>query len=112
MLVLLLEAGSSAWSEADRPGDIRVGKELALRLCASCHQVAADQERTPPPLPLALSFREMAQQPKTDAEYLQGFLSSTHSTVSHPAAMPSPLLTAAQIRDIAAYILSLRARQN
>lgn len=84
---------------------------MARELCASCHVVAADQEQAPILKPPIMSFEEIAQQPKTDVSSLQGFLSSTHSNVSHPAAMPNPQLTADQIRDVVAYILSLRGKR-
>jgi mono/diheme cytochrome c family protein len=110
MLALLSGTGSPACSEADRTGDSRAGRELALEICSSCHVVAADQKNAPPSLPLVLSFQEIARQSKTDASYLRGFLSSTHSSVSHPTGMPHPQLTADQVSDIVAYILSLRGK--
>jgi mono/diheme cytochrome c family protein len=51
---------------------------------------------------------EIAGGPKADEWTLQTFLASTHNSISHPANMPNPQLSNEQIRDVAAYILSLR----
>lgn len=83
---------------------------MAKELCASCHVVAVDQKQMPTVKPPVISFKEIAQRPTTDASSLQGFLSSTHSNISHPGAMPNPEITADQIRDVVAYILSLRGK--
>jgi mono/diheme cytochrome c family protein len=110
-LPLLWLFSYSAWSDTtNRGADIVAGRQLALKFCASCHVVTADQREAPVMTPPTRSFEEIAQQPKTDAFFLQGFLSSTQSNVSHPAAMPNPQLTANQIRDLVAYILSLREK--
>ena len=89
-------------------GGNEAGKALALKLCATCHDVANDQKQAPLLRPSAPSFREIAERPTTDAASLRDFLNSTHNSVSHPAAMPNPELSADQITEVSAYILSLR----
>ena len=88
--------------------DVHAGRELATKLCTSCHIVRADQQQAPILQPPAPSFEEIAQRSKTDAESLRGFLGSTHSSVSHPRAMPTPQLLDDQLQKVVAYIMSLR----
>jgi mono/diheme cytochrome c family protein len=111
VLSLLLSLSHPDRSDADDNTSVAgAGRQLALKYCASCHVVAPNQEEAPVLKPAASSFEEIAAQPKIDAFFLQGFLSSTQSNVGHPAAMPNPQLTSDQIHDVAAYILNLRKK--
>jgi len=82
------------------PGDARRGHELAARLCTNCHAI----ERSPAASVQAdvPSFPTIANRADTTAEHLAGRI-----IVPHPA-MPGVPLTASEIRDIVAYILSLQ----
>jgi mono/diheme cytochrome c family protein len=82
------------------PGNPQRGRELALRLCITCHLI----DRTPPgPVRADVpSFPAIAGRPASTAEHLAGKI-----IVPHPA-MPTVALTADEIRDIVAYIVSLK----
>ena len=83
-----------------RTADAKHGSELAERLCSGCHIVAPNSARTAnPDVP---SFSEIARKNGVTAERLAGRI-----IVPHPA-MPNTQLTVAEIRDIVAYILTLK----
>jgi cytochrome c len=93
-----LTAGAA--SAQNGPPDISGGRELAERLCAICHAV------TPEPAsggrPDVPSFAAVAKSPNATPERLAGAI-----ILPHPA-MPGVPLTRAEIRDIIAYIMSLK----
>src|SRR5215475_14166451 len=77
------------------------GHELATRLCSNCHIVDRNTSgviRVDVP-----SFPTIANRPEATAEHLAGRI-----IVPHPA-MPNVSLTASEIRDIVAYIVSLKS---
>jgi cytochrome c len=76
------------------------GQELARRLCAGCH--AAEPNGGQAINPDVPSFAAIARQPNVTAERLAGRI-----IVPHPA-MPNTQLTVAEIRDVIAYILTLK----
>jgi mono/diheme cytochrome c family protein len=82
-------------------GDLRQGRRLALDVCASCHAVVAGQTRSP--LATAPSFEEIAKTPGMTAAALAFWFTAA----SHPT-MPNLVLSSEQLRDVSAYILSLR----
>jgi cytochrome c len=82
------------------PGDPQRGHELSVRLCTTCH--AVDRQTTGPVRADVPSFSAIAVRPGATAELLAGRI-----IVPHPA-MPGVPLTAAEIRDIVAYIISLQ----
>jgi len=88
---------AAAW--ADEASDIRVGQDLAAKVCSPCHAVAG---------PPGLSFAEIAKGTHAAPDALRALLTSTQSDVSHPYAMPNPELTERQIDEISAYLDSLR----
>ena len=80
--------------------DLRHGEQLAKLWCASCHSVDAAgpvlrNEAVP-------SFSSIAGDSATSQASLEKFLNS-----SHPR-MPAYGLTRKDVRDVAAYIISLR----
>lgn len=84
-----------------RTGDAANGKQVAERLCSSCHAAgpsAANAVRNPD----IMSFEAIAKQPDVTAEKLAGRI-----IIPHPA-MPDTSLKISEIRDVIAYILSLR----
>jgi len=110
--LLLFEVMASAVrGETSYVANVRAGRRTAEMICAPCHVVAGDQKQEPLLRPPAQSFAEIARGPKADEWKLQTFLASTHSSISHPANMPNPQLSEEQIRDVTAYILSLRERK-
>jgi mono/diheme cytochrome c family protein len=93
-------------AQAAEANAVRAGEKLAEQRCASCHAMTP---RSPDAAPLAgPSFADIAKGSKSAPEVFRSFLLSTHSTVSHPGAMPRPLLTEEEIRLIFAYLASLR----
>ena len=87
--------------QAQHIGDIRKGRGLALDVCASCHAVRAGQPQSP--LATAPSFEEIADTPGMTAAALNFWLTAH----VHPT-MPLLILSSQQVRDVSAYILSLR----
>jgi cytochrome c len=85
-----------------QPGaaDPQRGHELAARLCTNCHVV---DRQAPSAMPADVpTFAAIADRPGSTAEHLAGRI-----IVPHPA-MPGVPLTAGEIRDIVAYIVSLK----
>ena len=82
--------------------DVERGNRIAQQWCRGCHQVEplAKQQKNIPP-----SFSSVAKMPSTTSLSLAAFLSSSHRN------MPDYILTRQEIRDVSAYILSLRSPQ-
>jgi len=96
--VLVLMPGQSL-AQAGLP-DARRGREVAARLCTNCH--AMDRQTSTPARADVPSFPTIASRPGVTSDYLAGKM-----ILPHPA-MPGIPLTTAEIRDIVAYIISLR----
>ena len=96
---LVLWAASIATGQGTS-GDVANGLALAERLCVTCHVVKRDA--TGPIIAGVPSFPTIANRPDQTADRLSGRIMAPHPP------MPTIALTAAQIRDLAAYILSLR----
>jgi len=90
-----------AASQAQEIGDVQQGRQLALDVCGSCHAVRAGQNRSP--LARAPSFEEIAHMPGMTAAALAVWFTAQ----SHPT-MPNFIFSPQQVRDLSAYILSLR----
>lgn len=86
--------------EAQEAGNKARGLDLALRVCANCHAVAAGE--TVSPVSAAPSFEDIADTPGMTAMALSAFLSTPHRT------MPNLILTPDEIGDVSAHILSLK----
>jgi cytochrome c1 len=69
---------------------------------------ASDQPFEPILRPPAPSFQSIAQRANVSPESVRAFLTATHRNVSNPEAMPNPELLDSQVRQVAAYLLSLR----
>ena len=91
--------------QAQDIGDIRQGRNFAEDVCASCHAVRAGQTQTQSPLATAPSFEEIANTPGMTAAALNFWLTAQ----VHPT-MPLLMLSSQQVKDVSAYILSLRAK--
>lgn len=85
--------------QAQDIGDVQRGHQLALDVCSSCHAVHAGLS----PLATAPSFQEIAHTPGMTATALTVWLTAQ----SHPT-MPNLILSPQQVRDVSAYLLSLR----
>ncbi len=95
MLVLVATAVGSIAAEA---ADANHGQTLARRWCATCHVVAANQQR---PTGEAPPFATIARRPDFDATRLTNFLLDPHPK------MPNMSLTRMEAADIVAYIATL-----
>lgn len=110
--VLLSSAGLPAVAQ-DREGDEKPietesklpdrenGLLLAHKLCTSCHLTGGEPADASAPADVP-SFPSIADRPNQSAQTLANWLLVPH------APMPDPHLTRKEIRDVAAYILSLR----
>jgi mono/diheme cytochrome c family protein len=91
---------ATAGASAQQPPDPVQGRELSRQLCRGCHLVSPAQEG---PVPDGIpSFMAIAARPGADAARIEAALIKP----PHPL-MPDPPLTRPQMRDVAAYILSL-----
>ena len=83
--------------------DAKRGQELSRRVCSGCHIVSPGSVGSAnPDVP---TFAAIAGHPDNTAERLAGRI-----IVPHPP-MPNVQLTVAEMRDIIAYILSLRPQR-
>jgi mono/diheme cytochrome c family protein len=100
MAGLLLTSGglASAGPVTSLPDPAR-GKQLAERLCATCHLVDASQEQANADVP---SFHEIAGKTGQTA----GAIMAHIVLPKHP--MPTIPLTKSELADLAAYIMNLR----
>jgi mono/diheme cytochrome c family protein len=94
--------------EASISDDVQQGHRLANAVCGYCHVAAPDQDTAPLQHPPAPSFESIAQRDAVSADSIRKFLTTTHRGISSPGGMPSPQLLDFQIRQVAAYIMSLR----
>ena len=103
--VLATAQAQQASSAAD---DVEKGRYLAGLICSICHVAGPDQLVEPVLRPPAPSFETIAQRSTTSADSIRTFLTTTHRDISNPAGMPNPELLDFQIRQLDAYLLSLR----
>jgi len=108
-LLLSLMTCCPAWAQAgDASDEVRKGHHLAALVCAICHVAAADQPYEPVLRPPAPSFASIAQRMDLDAAKLQKFIATTHRGLDEPNGMPNPELLDSQVKEVVAYLLSLR----
>ncbi len=81
--------------------DAKSGKELASKLCVSCHIVGREASSNTVPADVP-SFTTIANKPGQTAEAIAGAI-----VIAHPP-MPQIQLTREEIGDLAAYILTQR----
>jgi mono/diheme cytochrome c family protein len=99
----------SAWAqEAPSANDIRKGHRLAIMVCGFCHVAAPDQVHLPILNPPAPPFESIAQRADLTADWLENFITTTHRGLDNPTGMPNPSLLDSQVKEVTAYLLSLR----
>jgi mono/diheme cytochrome c family protein len=98
-LTLLIPASGSL---AQDGSDAVKGREFAHEVCAQCHAVERDTDYSPY-LP-APTFEEIANVPGMTGTALTVILRNPHRE------MPDLILEEEDLRDVIAYILSLRSR--
>jgi mono/diheme cytochrome c family protein len=108
LVALWIGVCSASGQEAASADDSREGHKLAIMVCGFCHVAAPDQARMPILNPPAPSFESIAQRTDISAEWLENFISTTHRGLDNPSGMPNPSLLDYQVKQVAAYLLSLR----
>ena len=95
LVLVVLASGGPAFAQ-----NVDAGQQIAQTWCANCHQIAAGtapkNDQGPP------SFPAIARMNTTTAAALAAFLSTPHGR------MPDFSLSRQEIRDVSAYILSLK----
>lgn len=107
-LTLAFATGGVAQGQEAKGDLAAAGHDLALKICASCHVVANDQEAAPLLKPPAPSFSEIAARAGTTETFLQDFLGKPHGEARRSSKMPAFMLADFQIKQVVAYILSLK----
>jgi hypothetical protein len=80
-------------------GDPQAGFEYAHSVCRACHAVSQE----PSPVPAAPRFRDIANTPGMTATAIRVWLQGA----SHPT-MPNIVIQGQELRNLTAYILSLK----
>lgn len=90
-------------------GNAEAGRALALLACTGCHVVAQDQPFKPirDALPRPPDFKEIANRTHTTEASLLHHL-ETLPAVPTNSHMPNPTLSSQELRDVVAFIISLR----
>ena len=102
VLVMLL-LGMSAALAQEEVGDPQAGWTVASETCAGCHAVRPEEAQSPHPH--APRFEDVSNTPGMTATSLFVWMRSWHPT------MPSIILSDADLQNVVAYILSLKADQ-
>lgn len=103
--IVVCAASAQDGNSAD---EVRKGHDLAAVLCANCHVAASDQRFAPILDPPAAPFAEIAQRKDITADSLEKFMMTTHRGLDNPKGMPNPYLMDYQVKEVVAYLLSLR----
>jgi mono/diheme cytochrome c family protein len=99
----------AAWSQTGNgTDDVSKGHYLAVMVCSVCHIAAPDQAVKPLLKPPGPPFQSIAQRPGLTTDALEKFITTAHRGLDKPKGMPNPDLAAYQVKEVAAYIMSLR----
>ncbi|HXX06584.1 MAG TPA: cytochrome c [Pseudolabrys sp.] len=99
---LLLAVSCAVLSTLTQPladDDRSAGRQVAMEVCSSCHQVTSGQLA---PIRNVPSFVEIANMPSTTALSLNVFLRSNHKR------MPNFIISSSDTDEVVDYILSLK----
>jgi mono/diheme cytochrome c family protein len=88
-------------ADAQDPIQARQGRAFAQRTCATCHGIVPS---APSPVAGAPNFHTIATTPGMSPLALREALETPHHS------MPNPMLSAVELRDIAAFIMSLQTK--
>ena len=99
-MIIVASALASGYVEAQETGQTGKGLALAQQVCAECHAIDKRQVRLPNPA--APRFEAVANVPGMTAIALTAALQTSHRT------MPNLVLDSDELRNITAYILSLK----
>jgi len=93
-------AFAATQASAQDAGDVERGRAYVERACADCHAVRRDQSESRNPN--AIPFEAIAHFPGLAAPSLFVLLRTSHAT------MPNIVIETNDLRDVVAYILSLK----
>jgi mono/diheme cytochrome c family protein len=96
-LATLAAAGARAQEDV---GDPEAGFAVASEICASCHAITREQSMSP--ILEAPRFEDVANTPGMTAMALFAWMTTSHPT------MPNIILEPEDLRNVVAYILSLK----
>jgi mono/diheme cytochrome c family protein len=103
LLTLLAGGAARAQDVGDVPmgeiGDPQAGFDYAHKVCGTCHAVSQE----PSPDPKAPRFRDVANTPGMTPTAIRVWLQAAN----HPT-MPNIIVEGQQLRDLTAYMLSLK----
>ncbi len=99
--IIVLATATTAAAAADDLSRSQAGHVYAETYCSKCHGIGAG----PSPLAQAPRFKDVAEQPGVTSMSLQAFLQSSHPT------MPNIIIEPEDMRNVIAYILSLKGRE-
>jgi mono/diheme cytochrome c family protein len=99
-IIIVTFALASGRMEAQETNQAGKGLALAQKVCAECHAIDKRQVRSPNPA--APRFEAVANSPGMSAIAVAVALQTSHPT------MPNLMLDSDELRNIAAYILSLK----
>ncbi len=109
LLAAFCVLASPSWSQdSSAADDVQQGHRLANLVCSNCHMATPDQAFEPVLRPPAASFASIAQRNTVTAESIRKLLATTHRDIGSPNGMPDPQLLDFQIRQVTAYLLTLR----
>jgi mono/diheme cytochrome c family protein len=97
LAAIILSSAAGRAGAQDLPGNAVEGQKLAAAHCSTCHPVDRPQQASQQ----APSFTSIARMPSTTSLSLHVFLITPHAN------MPNYRLTANEVDDVVAYILSL-----
>ena len=109
-LALALAFAGVAPAAADQASSVADGREIALKVCALCHVVVAEQAQAPTLKPPAPNFAEIAARPNVTEAYLRDFLKKPHGEARSVSAMPAFLMPSYQADAVIAYLVSLKPK--
>ena len=106
--ILLVGPALAQQAETLNSTEVQNGHRLAATICAICHVAAPDQRFLPELAPPAPSFASIVERKEFNADWLTHFMTTTHRGLDIPSGITNPELMDYQIREIIAYMLSLR----
>jgi len=102
-LIALISLGAATAAHAQATGSPQEGLRIARAQCAECHRVVG--ERGGSPNLAAPSFEQIATTRGMSSRALTAALRTSHRT------MPNLIIPDAEVRDIVAYIMSLKSKE-
>ena len=114
IFTVFVAAVSTAAQERPDAAAIRAGRNLATSVCFACHVVSPNQAVAPVMGPGIPGFQEIANRSGVTADLLTERMKSArwHDASLAPTLLPMSHLSDTERSQVAAYILSLRTRED